>query len=150
MCCMTSLPVTAVLSCAVNQGHPFPANVLGPSPRDQTEVSACVKCSESQKSPLWSFSDFISIVLVTGQKWAVGLRRKVKQMLWWKRFGFFCFHFNQGHALQRIIVGSHQKLHERQRQPAAIHFQCMLMMKGVWRLGCREQRNGSDLSNHGC
>ncbi len=149
MCCMTSLPVTGVLSCVVNQASPFLANALGPSPRKQEQVSAWIKSIESRHITSSLLRDFISIALVRGQKTSRWVKKKDKT-LWCKHFGFFSFHLYQGHAVQRITVGSHQKLHESQRQPAASHFQCLLVTKGIWRLGCSEKRDGNDLSDHGC
>ncbi len=49
-----------------------------------------------------------------------------------------------------VTVCSHEKLHERQRQPAAVHFQCTLTKEGVWHRNCSEPHDGSDLSDHRC
>ncbi len=40
------------------------------------------------------------------------------------------------------------KLNEHQSQLAAVHFQCMLVTKGVCCLGYSEQRDCGNLSNH--
>ncbi len=50
----------------------------------------------------------------------------------------------------KLTIRSHQKLPERQRQPAVMHFQCTLATNGILRLGCSEQCNGSELSDHRC
>ncbi len=48
--------------------------------------------------------------------------------------------------IEFFTLNSDQKLHERHKQPAAVHFQWTLATKGIWHLSGSKQHNASDQS----